>query len=379
MLIVSFGKSMKLNIFYIGPFDFLNGGAAVRRIMGNIKTLNNIGARVTVIDGKHIKSSTVINGTPLISLQERPNPDSHLLLKLVKYLCIGKNSIEYIRREPVKPDVIILYSGYSPYLLKLIKYCKQNNIKLIFDCVEWYLPKNKLVYLYNPYYWNVEFSMRFLIKKCDGIICISKYLEDYYFKEKVKTINIPPTLSLIDMPRKSKVEFNGKIKLVYTGSPGHKDKLGDIIAIITKLSDKFELDIAGIEGSNTDNIRYHGLLSHANSLELVSKSHFSILFRPDNKVSKAGFSTKVVESMSCGTPVITNRTGDLDNFISDGNNGYIFDGYSSNELYSKLNEISKLFNCSYYKNITNKALYTARECFESDLYSENLKKFLINL
>jgi glycosyltransferase involved in cell wall biosynthesis len=379
MLIAWFGRSMKLNIFYIGPFDFPNGGAAARRILGNIKTLKNVGARVTVIDGKHIKSSKIISETPVISVQERPSPDTNILIKLVKYFCIGKNTIEYIRTEPVKPDVIFLYSGYSPYLLKLIKYCKKNNIKLIFDCVEWYLPKSKLTYLYNPYYWNIEFSMRLLIRKCDGVICISKYLEDYYLKKEVKIINIPPTLSISDMPRKGKVEFNGKIKLVYTGSPGHKDKLGDIITIITELSDKYELDIAGIEGANTDNIRYHGLLSHAKSLDLVSKSHFSVLLRPDNKVSKAGFSTKVVESMSCGTPVITNRTGDLANFISDGENGYIFDGYSSNELYLKLNKITKQFNHSSYNNISNKALLTAEEYFESDVYTGNLEKFITNL
>ena len=181
------------------------------------------------------------------------------------------------------------------------------------------------------------------------------------------------------MPKKGKVEFNGKIKLVYTGSPGHKDKLDDIITIITELSDKYELDIAGIEGVNTDNIRYHGLLSHTKSLDLVSKSHFSVLLRPDNKVSKAGFSTKVVESMSCGTPVITNRTGDLANFISDGENGYIFDGYSSNELYLKLNKITKQFNNSSYNNISNKALLTAEEYFESVVYTGDLEKFITNL
>jgi glycosyltransferase involved in cell wall biosynthesis len=379
MLIALFGKNMSLNIFYIGPFDFPNGGAAARRILGNIKTLKGIGARVTVIDGKHIKSSKITSQIPVVSVEERPSPDSNIFTKLLKYFCIGENTIEYIRAESVKPDVIFLYSGYSPYLLKLIKYCKKNNIKLIFDCVEWYLPKNKLAYLYNPYYWNIEFSMRFLIRKCDGVICISKYLEDYYSNKEVKTINIPPTLSILDMPKKDEVAFNGKIKLVYTGSPGHKDKLDDIITIITELNDKYELDIAGVEGANTDNIRYHGVLTHDKSLDLVSKSHFSILLRPDNKVSKAGFSTKVVESMSCGTPVITNRTGDLADFILDGENGYIFDGYSSNELYLTLNEVSKQFNHPSYSNISNKALLTAEEYFESDVYTRNLEKFITNL
>ncbi|MAD75428.1 MAG: hypothetical protein CML20_11675 [Rheinheimera sp.] len=370
---------MSLNIYYVGPFDFPNGGAAARRIIGNVNTLRAIGASVTIVDGKYIKKSQVMNGIPVISVEERPAPKCNIFKKVIKYLSIGRNTTSYISAEAIKPDIIFLYSGYTPYLLKLMKFCSKNNIKLVFDCVEWYLPKSYLEYLYKPYYWNVEFAMRFLIPKCDGVVCISKYLESYYFKKNCKVINIPPTLSITNLPQKNEIDFHGKIKLVYTGSPGHKDKLEDVIQVITSLKDKFELNIAGIEGASTDNIHYHGILSHEKSLDLVSKSHFSVLLRPDNKVSKAGFSTKVVESMSCGTPVITNNTGDLDSFISDGVSGYIFNGYSTKELYLKLNEITDKLDESTYKSISSEALCVAKNKFESNMYTKNIEKFITSL
>lgn len=365
---------MSLNIYYIAAFDFSNGGAAARRVLGNINTLRASGAHVRIIDAKYIQGTQEHNEVPVISVQERPNPKKNIFIKAYKYFSIGRNTIKYIEKQRVKPDFLILYSGYSPYLLRLISYCKKNNIKLVFDCVEWYLPKRKLAYLYNPYYWNIEFAMRYLIPQCDGVICISSFLERYYSKKGVKTINIPPTLT-VPTPV-NKVHFNTKIKLVYSGSPGHKDKLDSIISIVSELNDLFELDIAGIEGENTSNIHYHGLLTHKASVELVEKSHFSILLRPNNRVSKAGFSTKVVESMSYGTPVITNNTGDLANFIKDGENGYIFDGYDSESLHLKLKSIAINFNELNYNSLSRASQLTAKCSFDSDVYTMKLELFL---
>ena len=45
--------------------------------------------------------------------------------------------------------------------------------------------------------------------------------------------------------------------------------------------------------------------------------------RPQNRVSMAGFSTKFVEAISCGTSVITTDTGDLKSIIKSTGAGII--------------------------------------------------------
>lgn len=237
------------------------------------------------------------------------------------------------------------------------------------------MPKKSVEYIYNPYYWNIELAMRYLIPKCDGVICISQYLTDYYRSKNVPVFNVPPTLSVLTMPKVKNKLKGKKIKLVYTGNPGHKDILNDVISVVNSLKDLYELDIAGVTGENTTNIRYHGYLSHENSLSLLCSSDFSILFRPLNKISQAGFSTKVVESMSCSVPVITNNTGDLSSYITDGNNGYIFDGTSIECLTDKLLEIHKDLSVDIYERMSINCFETAREKFDSHIYIKPLSAF----
>lgn len=367
-------------IYYVGPFSFPNGGAAARRIYGNINTLREIGYEVKVIDGQPIVGKSSYDGIDVISVGERPPQNISWCKKVFKYLHIGKNTVDYIKSGEVKPRFIVLYSGYSPYLMRLLPFCKKNNIKLIFDCVEWYQPKKFLEYMYNPYYWNIELAMRYLIPMCDGVICISRFLENIY-SDKTTVINIPPTVLTSSIPQNNVVNNSfDRIKLVYSGSPGsHKDFLDIIISAVSGFSDRYELHIAGINGINSDNIFYHGHISHSESLRLVSDSHFSILVRPYNKVSRAGFSTKVVESLSCGTPVITNNTGDLGHFIKNGENGFIFDGVSQKDLCSTLSNIALIFNGNYYDKLSQAAFSLSASKFDCKIYTVPLNIFLSKL
>ena len=45
-----------------------------------------------------------------------------------------------------KPDIIVVYNYPAISLLRLIPYCKNNNIKLIADVTEWYLPQGNLLF-----------------------------------------------------------------------------------------------------------------------------------------------------------------------------------------------------------------------------------------
>lgn len=344
--------------YYVAPFFFKKGGAATRRIIGNIKTLNLMGYDIDVIDGDSCYSNTKFEEVNVISLNERPGSSLSFFSKLVKLLLIGNNTINFLKKLKEKPSFIILYSGYSPYLLKLIPYCKKNKIKIFFDCVEWYQPKSFWEYLYKPYYWNVELAMRFLISKCTGVISISSFLERYYKAKDVKCILVPPTLDMHSLKsyKKSKDISELKVKLVYAGTPGHKDLLSEIIEIVKSFENRLELHIAGVEGNSVGNITYYGVLSHGDTLSLVSKCDYSVLLRPNNKVSKAGFSTKVVESMSLGTPMITNNTGDLSNYIVDGVNGFIFNGYDIENLKVKITEVLSEYDINSYHTMSENCI-----------------------
>ena len=86
---------------------------------------------------------------------------------------------------------------------------------------------------------------------------------------------------------------------------------------------------------------FHGKVSNLEARNKISKADFSILFRNVNKMTSAGFPTKVSESISCGTPVITNSTSDLEHYIINGKNGFLVN-LNSKPLTNELTNISIL-------------------------------------
>ena len=72
-----------------------------------------------------------------------------------------------------------------------------------------------------------------------------------------------------------------------------------------------------------------GRITHAESLKVLVSSDYLIFFRENNRVTKAGFSTKFVEAISSRTKVITTDTGDIKYYINNINCGYIVEDYHS--------------------------------------------------
>ncbi|WP_156490692.1 glycosyltransferase, partial [Oleiphilus sp. HI0086] len=239
-------------VIYVGPFAFPNGGAAARRILGISKSLQANGYKVKVASGQQPSedgSSFDYEGIEVHSLNERTAEAYPKLLKYLAYLTIGKKTLAWLDVLDEKPDAIILYSGYSPYFLKLLPWCRRNNIPLIFDAVEWYDPPSRLHGILNPYYWNIELAMHVLSPKCGNIIAISRYLDEYYQSKGCNTVRVPPTLDTSSTEARLRSGESEKISLSYTGSPGHKDFLDNVLEALLQLDqngEKFLLHIAGI-------------------------------------------------------------------------------------------------------------------------------------
>lgn len=392
---------MKLNIIYITAGSFPEGGAAARRIYGNCVSMRNKGHNVEILSAQEnlnmSSNYSYYKGIKIISLNERVHESKYKLLKHFLYLSIGNKTINYLNSLISRPDVIILYSGYSPYLIKLIPWCKKYNVKLVFDAVEWYDPPNKIAYL-TPYYLNIELAMRRLIAKSNNVICISSYLCRYFKSKGCNTILIPPTLPLEYIEFITRKSLTNNINLVYAGSPGRKENLKVVIEAVQiinnmKQTRKFCLHLAGINNDfllriftkgqisqlfNNNTIKVYGHLTYEDSLELVKKSDFSTVIRPSSRSNNAGFSTKIVESLSVGTPVITTLTSDISKYIHNEGNGFICKDTSKDEIVKTLLKISQLSD-SKYSSLRFNARRTAESNFDALGYSKQIDDFLQNL
>lgn len=386
----------KNHVVYVGPFSFPNGGAAARRILGNAQAIQQAGFSVVVACGQTRgadQGPLVHQGVEVISLGERTSEHLPRFLKHFSYINMGEKTVAWLDGLQELPYAIVLYSGYTPYLLRLIPWAKKNGVKLIFDAVEWYDPESFLG-RFSPYQLNIEFAMRSLLPKARNIISISSYLHDYYVKQGCSSLIVPPTLDVRNTAcRMEARSSDGPLKLVYAGSPGKKDLLGDILEAVFRLRSAgfdLRLSVAGItasQGARYDSVKrrssseldaavdFKGVLGHSDSIDLVKNADFSVLLRHDARYSRAGFPTKFVESLAVGTPVIANLTSDLGRYMRNGETGFVCHGTSASDFEAALRKALSVSQKAHME-MRKQSREAAEQYFDYRVFSSQLESFI---
>ncbi len=274
------------------------------------------------------------------------------------------------------------------------KYAKKYNIKLIHDSVEWYSPEQ---------FKNGRFSLPYIIKdkyntkwidKQFSVIAISSFLEKHFKSRGINTVRIPVIMDISAMPCEKRTDKD-KTVFLYAGSPGKKDYLAEIIKgfamLPQELLTRAELQILGISkeqmtvlcGVEESAVEYMGnsllCLGRVPREEVMNRlaaADFTVLLRSETqRYAKAGFPTKVVESLATATPVITNLTSDLGLYLKDGYNSIIVSDCLPT-AFSKAVEKAITLTASEKKQMYTNARKTAEEHFDYKLYGKTLEKII---
>jgi glycosyltransferase involved in cell wall biosynthesis len=362
-------------ILYIGGFEMPDGNAAAQRVLAIAKTIR---------DDYEIKfyGTTHTNdykGTVCgFEYENLPYPSSSS--DWYKHLN-GEKELQKIKEE--KPDFVIAYNFPALGLYRIIKFCKKNDIKVVGDITEWYHPHNFVKSI------DVAWRMRVLNKKMDGLIVISRYLEEYY--KGIETFLMPPTIDIAEKKwhHGLKEPNNSKkiITLMYAGSPGRgdKDRLDNLIRAIGKY-DNLKLTVVGIgrelfEQKFSDvpipeNVAFRGRLPHEETIRLLCESDFSIFFRKSTRVNNAGFPTKYVEAQAAGIPVIASKFSDLEHYVESGKNGFLAEDVSFSSIDTVLRHVSGLKR----EQIIEMHKYTkSLNQFDYHLFKDRLRNFIKTL
>lgn len=348
---------MAQTILYIGGFELPDKNAAAQRVVGIAKGLRELGHTVVFLNSlkkcdKMIEPREVEYYGFKCYEYKRENKRDYLLL--------GDKALEQI--EKIQPNAIIAYNYPAIALEKIRRYCKKNNTKCFADTTEWYQAFGN-----NPIYRIIKnmdtmYRMTRVQKKLDGVIAISRYLYDYY-KDEVKTIIIPPIVDMNDKKWGINAHKNDKITtFVYAGSPSaQKERLDLITRAIEQIPSQYPvlLNVVGIDENEfkmmykwttpiSDRVKFWGRVDHIKAIEIIKQSSWSIILRDNNQVVKAGFPTKLVESISCGTPVIVNDFSNIKEYLDDTNSIMISDFYEINFAVIKAIESPKVIDDSQF-------------------------------
>lgn len=361
----------KKAIVYIGGFELPDRNAAAHRVLSNGKIFKNLGYEVYFIGINKLQKSNKnvpidccdIQGFVTYSI---PYPVNKL--QWLNYITQIKQYLKIIK-EINNVKMIILYNFPSIALRKFLIYCKKNKIICIGDVTEWYSSRGRGMIYGIIKGMDTSYRMRILHKKMDGLIVISKYLHDYY-KNGVLSVQIPPLVDKDEIKWENLYSKSIKcLNLVYAGSPGMKDQLVILISALKRVKRLYHLDIIGIEEADfikkeknnsfkNSKIEFHGYLSHEETLKYIKKANYSCFFRNDNRLSRAGFPTKFVEAISCGTPVITNITSNVADYSIEGRNVYLIEKLSKKDICDLIEKIPFELKCDInefdYRNYLDK-------------------------
>ncbi len=322
-------------VIYMGGFELPDKNAAAQRVLGNAKAIRDIGFNVILVGvSNDISSGNVLSTKKDIQgfdCYEVPYPKG--IQSWINYLTNPHTYIEIIRQY-CNTKYVILYNFQSVSMHRIIKYCHKNGIKCISDVTEWYQPGGSYIHKQLKS-WDTSHRMNKIHLKCDGLIVISRYLENYY-SGKVSLIKIPPLVDITDEKWGVANSQPKEYVFSYVGKPSdRKERLDLIIQTIKKKS--FDMDmkgrtilcIAGITKEeyekmyqtsvNIDNIEFVGRVSHQEALNIIGRSKWTIVIRNRTRVVEAGFPTKVVESLTCGVPVIANRFSNISEYLNNQN------------------------------------------------------------
>lgn len=370
------------NVLVISFNRFPDGDAGSIRSFAFGKLLKNMGNDVTFIgmgDTPCFKIESY-RGFSYTSLRIK---DSHISFRnrLKNYFGFKDRLRDFILQYNLQKriDTILMVQLPLNATIFIKRFSNKNNINLIFDCVEWYSPEQFRLNRINPEYILNNVNNRFIIDKQFKVIAISKFLEKYFKSRRIKTVRIPAILDVANVSYQ-KVTKKDILTIMYAGSPGKKDYLKEIIEGMALLNhdelQKVKFILIGITKDQlikeagiiektimkvNDNISILGRVPRETVLKYLKYADFTVLLRsPIQRYAKAGFPTKLVESLASATPVITNITSDLSDYIEDMEQGLVIDNCSSIAFCHSLRRaIGLTYNqrCAMY--------IKARECAET--------------
>ena len=318
---------MSKTILYIGGFELPDKNAAAQRVIGIAKGLKELGHNVVFLNSVKKYEAEGIKEIEYFGFRCY----EYKREKEADFLFTGQTALSMIKQ--VNPDAIIAYNYPALALDRIRKYCRENQKRCFADATEWYqaVGENAIYRIIKNL--DTAYRMRWVQKRLDGVIAISRFLYDYY-KDYVNTVLVPPTVDMSDEKWNILAEKDTDVvSFVYAGVPiALKEKLDVIVKAFSEAEKRnnVKLNVVGVTEEQFKelynwndvipaSVSFWGRIEHTEVIKLVKESDWAIILRDNNRVVKAGFPTKLVESISCGTPVIVNRFSNIEDYLNETN------------------------------------------------------------
>lgn len=353
-------------VLIVGNFEFPDGNAAGKRVLGIGLIFKQLGFQPVFVG---VDKTLPANHNIEETRREGYGMSAYCLsypqglfgwMNYQKPFENTLNVIQEIGKENIAAFVAYGNPCVSILMNKFRKWCRENDIFFIADCVDW-IEFSEKGFVHNIIkFLDTNFQKRYVIARADAVIAISRYLYEFYSKTTRNVMLLPPVTDVRlnrDEVLRSLEKYNlaggsdRRKSFVYAGSPfwinpdstpdTFKDRLDRTVELFYKVfqkTDRFTFDIYGITKEEylivlprhqkmldemVAHVIFHGNYAIKELERRIINADFSVLHRDDNLVTQAGFPTKVSESVSLGVPVITEKTSNIVDYIITGYNGIL--------------------------------------------------------
>ncbi len=388
-------------IALVGTFQFPGDNASSRRVLALARLIEASGARPIIGAADPTPDLRPREGPasdlPTFHLSELPQKTTPRLLRALRQFVWGGRACAWLEGLEPRPAAVLLYGGYSPFALWLLRFRRRTGIPVFVDAVEWYQPSHVPGGPLGPFHLNVEWALRRLFPRLGHAICISRYLQRHFEAKGCRTLYLPAILDVAAIePHLEARPPEAPLRLAYTGTPGKKDLLDPMVEALLRLDPQGERIRFAIVGPTVPSLlalpalRRRGLsqlppcleapghVTNAEAMAQVRRADFSVLLRHRQRYAMAGFPTKVPESLAVGTPVICNLTSDLGDFLEDGVQALICPEPTVEACLQALGRALTL-TPTQLTGMRRAAHHLAETRLDYRLYQEEMNKFLRTL
>ena len=384
-----------MKIVFLMPQSFPYGIAYSSRVQNFCSALSSTGHTVDIMcdylsDAQYKIQSHIgeFKNTRFFFLHEnRKKIDRFLVPSQISY------SLEkYIRRE--QPDLVISSSAYDRFP-NILKITRKYKVPIILESCEKYDASNWRFKKLDYRYFQFHRCWKYFYPQVDGVIAISRLLENYYKACQLKVLRVPTILDVKNTESRVKYRDTPQVVFCFAGTlGGGKDRLAEFILAMDEVgTSEKRVPILNIYGPSKEQVEkqlgdkrdvlhalgyrvnFFGRIPQEKVAAVVRDSDFSLVLRPMRESSNAGFPTKLAESMAVGTPVLANLTGDIGLYVKDGYNGMVCKTGSQSDVSCTLRRILHL-NGTKLEAMRTAARKEAAISFDFREYAENLNMFI---
>lgn len=403
-------KSIK-KIALIGQFLFPSGSASAARIRNLALGFVENGCEVSVVPTAPLQRNagdTLMSfpGIKVFALSRYPGngfvPQRNSLFR--KPLWFFASKLAALRSKKIVSgllqdnacDLAIFYGRSWSILSPSLNILRKNGVTTLVDIVELPSQFGGLGGSLSPIYWDWQRMRNKIPTYFDGVIAISRGLQEHYQSRGCEQTLVVPSIEGWDHNKSGSIgksKQNEKLRILYLGALIERDSPSSIAKLISSLNangfTQFEIRIAGkyretIEGRSVErdwnnnyelrsNIKFLGRLEDGELAVEFEKADFFLLTRKNSLEERCAFPTRLVEYIKANHPVIISNVGDIGLYLEDRVSAVFIDDSKPMESAAKVIQIAS--DRDSMANISRNAYKVGEKSFNRKLQCGRIMEF----